>query len=75
MKTTLRVALAAVLLAACASGGGVASSSQQQRPYAAPDEYVVDTAYMAAVENVASSRGVSVHWINPRTKKRPATDD
>ena len=34
-----------------------------------PNQIVDDAAYIAQVEHMARSRGVSVHWVNPPQKR------
>ena len=63
---TVLIAMATVALAGCASSGGMAAR-QAQPQYHAGEE--VDLEYVAAVENVARSRGVDVRWVHPPTKR------
>lgn len=61
MRTFLSVLVvcAVVLAAGCASSG---ASGLAARPTPSIQE---DAAYVAAVEQVARRRGVSVRWVNP----------
>jgi hypothetical protein len=62
----LMVPAAAVLvlvLAGCASNGG--------SRFAKEEKFVVDQAYVDAVNHVSRQTGVRVTWINPPTKRVP----
>lgn len=63
MKTSMLgcSGLVLLLLAGCASSGG--------NRYASEEKFVVDKAYVAAVERTARDRGVRVQWVNPPTKR------
>ena len=65
--TRVMVPAAAVLilvLAGCASNG----SSR----FAKEEKFVVDQAYVDAVNQVSRQTGVRVTWVNPPTKRVPA---
>jgi len=55
------VALALVGLGGCAG--------MQDKSAMNPNQIVDDAAYIAQVEHVARSRGVSVRWVNPPQKR------
>jgi hypothetical protein len=55
------MALALVGLGGCAG--------MQDKSAMNPNQIVDDAAYIAQVEHVARSRGVSVRWVNPPQKR------
>ena len=64
MKSTVAAgvfALSMLMLGGC--------SSMQDKSAMAQPRNVDDQAYIAQVEHTARERGVSVHWVNPPTKR------
>ena len=66
MKATVVASAFAISLV----GLGGCSSMQDKSAMARPHD-VDDAAYVAAVEQAARNRGVSVHWVNPPQKRVP----
>ena len=64
MKTFHRASLVALALVGL---GGCAGMQDKSAMY--PNQVVDDGAYIAQVEHLARSRGVSVHWVNPPQKR------
>ena len=57
-------ALFILVLAGCASNGG--------SRFAKEEKFVVDQAYVDAVNHVSRQTGVRVTWVNPPTQRVPA---
>jgi hypothetical protein len=64
LKTFHRASLVALALVGL---GGCAGMQDKSAMY--PNQVVDDGAYIAQVEHLARSRGVSVHWVNPPQKR------
>ena len=64
MKSTIAASLFA--LSVLMIGG---CSSMQDKSTMSQARTVDDDAYIAQVEHTARERGVSVHWVNPPTKR------
>ena len=64
MKTFHRASIVALALVGL---GGCAGMQDKSAMY--PNQVVDDGAYIAQVEHLARSRGVSVHWVNPPQKR------
>jgi len=64
----MKVAIAMGLFALSIVALGGCSSTQSKSTVARSVE-VDDSDYVARVENMAVHRGVSVHWVNPPTKR------
>jgi hypothetical protein len=69
MKRQFYSAVAVVLLVlpACASNSG--------SRYAKEEKFVVDQAYVDAVNKVSRQTGVRVTWVNPPTRRVPVDGD
>jgi hypothetical protein len=64
----MKVAIAIALFTLSLVGLGGCSSMESKSTVARSVE-VDDGDYVARVENLALRRGVSVHWVNPPTKR------
>ena len=64
MKTFHRASILALAVTALAGCAGM-----QEKSAMYPNQVVDDAAYIAQVEHMARSRGVSVHWVNPPQKR------
>lgn len=64
MNTIHRASLLALSLTALAGCAGMQDKSAMY-----PNQVVDDSAYIAQVEHMARSRGVTVRWVNPPQKR------
>jgi hypothetical protein len=60
VKTSHRASILAIAIVALSGCAGMQDKSAMN-----PNRIVDDSAYIAQVEHLARSRGVSVHWVNP----------
>jgi hypothetical protein len=64
VKTFHRASILVLAITALAGCAGMQDKSAMN-----PNQIVDDAAYIAQVEHVARSRGVSVRWVNPPQKR------
>ena len=64
MKTLQRASILALAITALAGCAGMQDKSAMN-----PNRIVDDSAYIAQVEHMARTRGVSVRWVNPPQKR------
>ncbi len=64
MKTFHRASILALVITALAGCAGMQDKSAMN-----PNRIVDDSAYIAQVEHMARTRGVSVRWVNPPQKR------